>query len=325
MLLDIREIQHVTAIGRFRNFARAAESLDISQPALSKSIRGIETSLGVRLFDRSRKGVSPTAFGEIILSASGPLLRGVDEVLAEIRRVKGLEAGTLRIGAGSFALEMSVAEAVTRMAKRHPSLHLRLVLDDWESLTRKVVAGSLDVAVAEVTAAEQEPQLSVERLGEHGGVFYCRSGHPLLVRTSMTFENISGFPLAMSPLPGRVAPFFERIGAAGRVDPALGHFLPAITVDTVALMKRAVRDTDAISWAPKALIASELRDGSFAALPFAPPWARLNYGIFRRGDRPVTPALDMFLTELRAVEKKHSRSPPSKRARRKPARQVSTS
>jgi DNA-binding transcriptional LysR family regulator len=52
MLLDIREIQHVTAIGRFLNFARAAESLDIRQPTLSKSIRGIEASLGVRLFDQ---------------------------------------------------------------------------------------------------------------------------------------------------------------------------------------------------------------------------------------------------------------------------------
>ena len=203
------------------------------------------------------------------------------------------------------------------MAKRHPSLHLRLVLDDWESLTRKVVAGSLDVAVAEVTAAEQESQLSVERLGEHGGVFYCRSGHPLLARTSMTFENISGYPLAMSPLPGRVAPFFERIGAAGRVDPASGHFLPAITLDSVTLMKRAVRETDAISWAPKVLVDPELKDGSFVALPFAPPWARLNYGIFRRADRPVTPALDMFLAELRATELKHSRSATPRRARRK--------
>jgi DNA-binding transcriptional LysR family regulator len=317
MLLDIREIQHVTAIGRFRSFARAAESLDISQPALSKSIRGIEASLGVRLFDRSRRGVSPTAFGEIILSASGPLLRGVDEVLAEIRRVKGLEAGTLRIGAGSFALEMSVAETVTRLARSHPSLHLRLVLDDWESLTRKVVAGSLDVAVAEVTAAEQEAQLSVERTGEHGGIFYCRSDHPLLSRSPVTFEDISGFPFAMSPLPGRVAPFFERIGAAGRIDPASGQFLPAITLDSVALMKRAVRETEAISWAPKVLIDPELRDGSFAALPFAPPWARLNYGIFRRADRPVTPALEMFLVELRAVEKEHSTSPSPRRARRK--------
>jgi DNA-binding transcriptional LysR family regulator len=317
MLLDIREVQHVTALGRFRSFARAAESLAISQPALSKSIRGIEASLGVQLFDRNRKGVSPTAFGEIILSAAGPLLRGVDEVLAEIRRVKGLEAGTLRIGAGSFALDLSVAETVIRLAKRHPSLHLRLVLDDWESLTGKVVAGSLDVAVAEVTAAEQDSQLSVERMGEHRGVFYCRSGHPLLSRTQVTFEDISGFPFAMSPLPGRVAPFFDRIGAAGRIDPATGHFLPAITIDSVVLMKRAVHETNAISWAPKVLIASELHDGSLAALPFTPPWARLNYGIFRRADRPVTPALEAFLVELRDVEKKHSRPLPPKRIRRK--------
>jgi DNA-binding transcriptional LysR family regulator len=241
----------------------------------------------------------------------------VDEILADIRRLKGLEAGSLRIGAGAFALEMSVGETVTRLAGRHPSLQVRVVLDDWESLTQKVVAGLLDVAVAEVTAAEQESQLSVERMGEHGGVFYCRSGHPLLAQTQLAFENISGFPLAMSPLPGRVAPFFERIGAAGRIDPASGHFLPAITLDSVILMKRAVRETNAISCAPKVLIASELDDGSLAALPFTPPWARLNYGIFRRADRPVTPALEMFLAELRAVEKKHSRALPPKRCRRK--------
>jgi DNA-binding transcriptional LysR family regulator len=324
MLLDIREIQHVAAIGRFRNFGRAAESLDISQPALSKSIRAIEESLGVRLFDRSRKGVSPTAFGELVLSASGPLLRGVDEILADIRRLKGLEAGSLRIGAGAFALEMSVGEAVNRLAGRHPSLQVRVVQEDWESLTRKVVAGLLDVAVAEVTAAEQVSQLSVERLGEHGGVFYCRSGHPLLARTQVAFENISGFPLAMSPLPGRVAPFFERIGAAGRIDPASGHFLPTITLDSVVLMKRTVQETDAISWAPRVLIAPELHHGSLVALPFTPPWARLNYGIFRRADRPVTPALEMFLVELRALEKRHARSLPPRHVRRKAGRRRRT-
>jgi DNA-binding transcriptional LysR family regulator len=135
----------------------------------------------------------------------------------------------------------------------------------------------------------------------------------------VTFEDISGFPFAMSPLPGRVAPFFERIGAAGRIEPGSGQFLPAITLDSVALMKRTVRETDAISWAPKALLTSELHDGSLVALPFAPPWARLNYGIFRRADRPVTPALEMFLVELRAVEKKHSGALPPKRVHRNPS------
>jgi DNA-binding transcriptional LysR family regulator len=138
----------------------------------------------------------------------------------------------------------------------------------------------------------------------------------------VTFEDVSAFPLAMSPLPGRVAPFFEHIGAAGRIDPATGHFLPAITVDSVALVMRAVRETNAISWAPKALIASELRDGSLVALPFAPSWARLNYGVIRREDRSMTPALEMFLMELRTKEQEISASSAPRSRRRKSMRRT---
>jgi|WetSurMetagenome_2_1015567.scaffolds.fasta_scaffold179615_1 DNA-binding transcriptional LysR family regulator len=320
MLLDIREIQHVTALGRFRNFARAAESLGISQPALSKSIRAIEQALEVRLFERSRRGVTPTAFGEVILAGSGPVLRSVDDVLGELRRLKGLEEGTVRVGAGAFALELSVAKVALQLARRHPALHVRVIEGDWESLTREVLAGSLDLVVAEVTAAEQEPALSVERVGEHGGVFYCRPGHPLLSRTRTVFADILAFPLAMNPLPGRLAPFFERAGTAGRFDPASGHFLPAIALDSVSLMKRAVLETDAVSWAPEVLVASELREGSFVTLPVAAPWARLNYGIIRREDRPVTPAVEMFLTELRQEEKRIAAGPPLRRRRRSTVR-----
>ena len=66
-------------------------------------------------------------------------------------------------------------------------------------------------------------------------------------------------------------------------------------------MKRAVRSTDAIAWAPEVLIAQDLRDGVFVALPFDPSWARLNYGVIRRADRPMTLALDSFFRELRVV------------------------
>jgi DNA-binding transcriptional LysR family regulator len=79
--------------------------------------------------------------------------------------------------------------------------------------------------------------------------------------------------------------------------------LPALTLDEVALMKRAVRETDAVSWAPDVLIADEVRHGSFVPLPFRAEWARLNYGIIRRADKPVTPALEAFLSELRSVER----------------------
>jgi DNA-binding transcriptional LysR family regulator len=317
MLLDIREIRHVVALGRFRNFGRAAESLGISTPALSKSIRAIERSLEVRLFERSRWGVSPTSFGEAVLAGAGTAIRSVDEVLGEIRRLRGLEAGTVRVGAGPYALELSVATAAVRLAHRHPSLQLRLVHGDWESLTRQVLDGSLDVAVAEITAAAQVPELSAELIGTHGGRFYCRSGHPLLEKPQPVFEDLLAYPTAGLPAPGRLAPFFGKMSPAGRVDPASGLFLPAFTVDSVDLMKRVVRGTDAIAWAPEILITMEVRDGSFVALPFDPPWAKLNYGIIRQADRPMTPALDTFLVEVRAVEKEISVASPSRRRGRK--------
>jgi DNA-binding transcriptional LysR family regulator len=302
MALDIRQLQHVVAIGRFRNFGRAAESLGISQPALSKSLNVIERGLEVRLFVRSRTGVTPTAFGELLMARAGPLFQGLDEAQSDIRRLRGLEAGSLAIGAGPFAFELSVAMAVAAMARNHPRLLLRLVQGYWDSLTQEVLAGSLDIAVAEVTDAEQEPRLSVERLGERRGVFYCRAGHPLLDRPSPSFKEIAAFPLAMNPLPGRIAHYFERAGAAGRIDPMTGHFHPAITVASVPLRKRLVEETDAVSWAPTSLIDIELRAGTLVALPIDPSWARLNYGIIRRADRPATPAEVAFIAELRSAE-----------------------
>ena len=156
----------------------------------------------------------------------------------------------------------------------------------------------------------------VEPLGTHGGVFYCRAGHPLLARPPRGFD-FSGFPFTLNALPDRVARYFERIATAGRVDPLTGRFLPAITLDSVPLMRQVVRETDAVSWAPTALIDGELQAGTLVALPFQTPWARLNYGIIRRADRPTTPAIDTFLAELRSTEARIAQNLAPSRPRRR--------
>jgi DNA-binding transcriptional LysR family regulator len=321
MPLDIRQLRHVAAIGRHLSFARAAASLGISQPALSKSLAVIERALAVRLFERSPRGVTPTAFGEVLLSRAGPLFRGVSEVSAEIRRLRGLETGAVSVGAGPFPFELSVATTGVAVVKRHPRLMVRLVHGDWESLTRDVLSGALDLAVAELSAAEEEPRLAIEPLGAHPGAFYCRAGHPLLDLPARNFEDLAGYPFAINLLPGRVAPFFEQVASAGRIDPLTGHFVPSILLDSVELMRRMVRETDAVSWSPFSLIAAEFRSGALVALPFHAPWARLNYGIIRRADQPATPAMEAFITQLKETEARRgadSGSPaPRPRRRRK--------
>jgi DNA-binding transcriptional LysR family regulator len=302
MLPDIRQLQHVTTIGRYRSFGRAAHALGMSQPALSKSIRVLETALGVRLFERGRTGATPTAFGQLVLSRAGALIHNLDELVAEIGRAKGLTSGTLTVGAAFYPYDLLVAPAIGRLARLHPTLHLRVARTDWRVVAQEVLGGVLDVGVAEMTIAERERGLEVERLTPRSGTFFVRRGHPLSGEARLSFEQLAPYPFTLTAISPRVVSFFQEAGIRGRVDPATGNFLPAITVDSVALMKSIVRDTLSFGWAPEVLISTELEAGELVALPVEAPWAKTDYGIIRLRDRPITPAQDAFLTELRAID-----------------------
>ena len=109
---DLRLIRLAIALGRHGNFARAAEEMSISQPSLTRGIAALESSLGVALFDRTRKGAIPTAFGRVLLDRGESMLRSDADLRREIKLLAGLEVGSLAIGAGPFAGEISVAKAV---------------------------------------------------------------------------------------------------------------------------------------------------------------------------------------------------------------------
>lgn len=312
MPVDIRHLQQVAALGQHRSFAAAARALGISQPALSKGIRLLEEALAVRLFDRSARGVTPTTVGRLLLSRADPVLRSVGDLLAEVERLKGLSGGALSVGAAFYPYEISAGPTLARVARRHPELQLRMVQGDWRELTRQVAAGAIDLAVVEVAAAQREPTLHVERLGARRGSFFCRAGHPLERAGRLQMIEVARFPLAIPPVPGRLAPLLTRAGVRGRLDPATGDFTSSITIDSLGLMKRVVLESDAIGWAPGFLLASELAAGVLVALDVESPWAQLDYGIVRLRDRALTPAEETFLTELRKVEQEIEAQEPSR-------------
>ena len=97
-MIDLKLVQQAVTLARYRNYARAAEALHLSQPALSRSIAGLESALGVGLFHRTRQGIEPTAFGALLLSRGGALLSDAAELERERARRRGLgsrEAVTL--------------------------------------------------------------------------------------------------------------------------------------------------------------------------------------------------------------------------------------
>jgi len=130
-MLELRLLHQALTLARHRNFARAAQALHLTQPALSRSIAGLETTLGERLFDRSRRGVEPTAFGQMLLARAQPLVDAATELERDFRLLRGLQIGELRVGAGAYAVELSVSQAVGRLMARHPDLQVELASHDF--------------------------------------------------------------------------------------------------------------------------------------------------------------------------------------------------
>jgi DNA-binding transcriptional LysR family regulator len=157
--LDLRLIQHALTLARHKNYARAAAALHLSQPALSRSIAGLEATLGVKLFDRTRQGVAPTAFGERLLARGLSLVTDAAELERELKLMQGLKAGVLKVGAGLYPASLSVATAVGRLAARYPQLRMEMRTADWRAVMRSVPSSELDLGIVELSAADHDQRL----------------------------------------------------------------------------------------------------------------------------------------------------------------------
>ncbi len=295
--IDLRSLRYLIAIVEWGTFARAAEKLGVTQPALSRSMQALEQVLGVKLLDRGKSGATPTVFGRVLIERGRELISDADAITREVALLGGSETGEIAVGAGAYPAEICVGVAAGRLLARRPGLNLRVSVGDWPDLTASVLSEELDLAICDVAGAESNPRLRVERLPQHQGLVFCRTGHPLATRKSLTLDDVRAFPMALSALPDRVAPLLHHGGALGPNATA-----PAVHVDTFQLARDIVLQSNTLGAAVDAQIADEVRDGRAVILPIELPWLVTNYGFIHRAGRTLAPSLEMFMAEVRAVE-----------------------
>jgi DNA-binding transcriptional LysR family regulator len=302
MEIDLRQYRHVLALEQHRNFARAAEALGLTQPALTRSLQVLEKSVGARLFDRDRTGVEPTPVGERLIERARLLVNQAGDIEQDLQQMLGLEVGLLRIGAGPYPAELSVGTALGRFVKDHPQVLVDLAVADWPSLTRRVKTGEIELVVADVTLADQDDQLAVEPLPQHQLFLFCRAGHPLAGRASLAIDDVRNYPLAATSLPPRMTSLAAKDRRGLRSTLPEGTTAPEIRVDTFALVLPVVLHSDAIGGAAPRQIRDEIARGEVVVLPLELPWLKTNYGIIRLANRTPSPAAEAFMQCLREVE-----------------------
>ena len=323
-MIELRLIQHALALARFRNYARAAQSLHLTQPTITRSIAALERAVGVRLFDRGPNGVEPTAFGHILLDRGARVLAGEADLRREIQLLAGLDTGRLAVSAALFPFEISVGAAVTRLIAAHPGLKVRVLLADPRDVVREVLARSADVGLVDVQFLRGQTDLVADSMPQHDIFMAGRSSHPLAGRAGLRLADILAFPTASTLIANEVITAAVAGGVTSDLlDPDHGDLVPAIHVNSYAMACQIACDTDALVPGTARMLAPELNSGRLVRLDFHMPGLRTNYAMIHRQDRSLSPAAQAFIDLVRAVEAEvvateaHAATPARRRVRSK--------
>ncbi len=299
----IRQLQHARSIAQLGSFHLAATALHLSQPALTRSIQALETTLGLPIFDRLPHGAVPNKFGEAFLAKAHLLLLARDDLKREMLLLRGQEKTATRISVGPYMYDFLAPAAMAEMAATHPDLLSRIRLANWRDVSAQVLARESDFGIADVGALAADGRLICEPLGQHAMHFYCRAGHALLGRSDLTLADLSTVPIAGTRAAVRLGTSLTRLrGRAGHTDETTGDFVPACEVDSVPMAKVIVKSSDAIGAATLVQLEAELEQGTLALMPIKADWLKLSYGFMRRRDLIVSPGMEAFMAAFRKQE-----------------------
>jgi len=207
----VRDLRYFVAVAEELNFTRAAERLRLSQPALSKQIRGLEATLHAQLFRRDRRQVQLTAAGTALYAVARALLQEWDEGVAVVADAAAAEARVLRVGTLTSIGRALYPSVVDHFVKRQPGWRVELRSFGWGDPTAGLGDRSSDAAFAwlPVGSADVECEvLATERL-----FVAMSSGHPMAGRQAVAFAEIAGE--AFAALPASAGPLRDFWLAAG--------------------------------------------------------------------------------------------------------------
>jgi DNA-binding transcriptional LysR family regulator len=149
MSLNLHLLRLFATVVRTGSFSRAAETLHISQPAISKGVRDFELQVGCRLLDRTPKGVRPTREGQALARHADALFAAERAAEDELLSLRNLDSGSLRIGASTTIATYMIAEYLGIFHRKYPGIELHLVSANTRDIANLMTAHEIEVALVE--------------------------------------------------------------------------------------------------------------------------------------------------------------------------------
>lgn len=293
--LKTRQLLLLVALAEEGNIHRAAEVLNMTQPAASKLLKDLEDVLGVSLFDRLPRGMRPTWYGEAMIRHARSALSSLNQAHDEVQALKAGRFGQVSVGAITTPGIMLLPQAIASVKSTHPTLRVALHIETSDVLLERMAQGRMDMLVARLFANHDKTALKYEALAEEPAVAIVRPGHPLLRVDGLSLRDLVNSAWIVPPEGSVLRHRFDLMFREEGLD------APVNLIETTALLfiTKMIAESDVIC-----LIAGDVaryyqEHGVVEVLPIDLPCHMDAFGVITRTDRPLSPAAKVMLNEVK--------------------------
>lgn len=302
--LKLKQLRLLVAVGQYGSIQNASRELQISQPAATKLIQDLELDFEVKLFERTNRGVVPTAYGEALIRHGKLILAQVSNAAQELDDLTEGNSGRVVIGTLLAAAPSLLPKAIESVLTNRPNVAIKVVEGTNDALIPALFSGEIDMIVGRLPAYRAKARLVQEELLDDHILAVIGTQHPLVAKSSVSFDELKSFGWILPPLETTLRRQIDQFFVSQE------QFIPPAVLESVSyLTNRSLLQTrNLIGLMPEHVVSNDIAIGVLARLNWSVPFGNGPVGVSYRGPDSLAPAGAEFLHALRRTAQLMSKS-----------------
>jgi len=295
----LRHVELIAELHDCRSILKASKRLSLTQPTVTKALRDVESTLGVKLFERSNRGLEPTAYGEIFARHAKIVLAQLRHAAEELESLRAGYSGKVTVGTLLAASASILPDAIALLKKERPGVAISVVVGTYDVLMPSLLVGDLDMVLGRLPEEGRSRALVYEEFYAEPICIVARRGHPLSRKRRLTLRDLVNeawlLPLPETALRRQIERAFVEAGAP----------LPRNVIESVSILtnRALLRKSDCVGVMPYHVALDDVEQGLLAILPVKLKSIESPVGAILRAPGTLPPAASALLDCLRLAGK----------------------
>lgn len=265
-----RRLQVFHTVAKVMSFTKAAETLHMTQPAVTFQVKQLEDFFNTRLFDRTHNKITLTDAGKVVYDYADQILELYEKMNSQVRELTGEVTGTLVVGASTTIAEYMLPSLLGAFKKEFEEVNIRLQVGNTDAIVSMVENNMIDLGLVEAPVQNKNLEVDVCRIDEMQLI--CSPDHPLAKRDKVSVEDFRKYPYISRE---------EGSGSRSVIDTYIreqgfsySDLSVVMELGSPEAVKMAVESEVGLAVVSRTTLSKELRLGTLKAIPLDPPILR---------------------------------------------------